>query len=332
MVDLQTTYMGMRLAHPVIASASPLSKDTDGVKRLEDGGASAIVMFSLFEEQIRAEQAALEALASAGSDSFAESLSYFPPVEAYRVGPDRYLELIRRARESVGVPVIASLNGVTNEGWIDYAKQMHQAGASAIELNVYFIAADLDMTGRDVEQRFIDVLRAVKAAVPIPIALKTGPFFSAFGNMARRLDDAGADALVLFNRFYQPDFDLERLEVEPSLELSTPNEIRLPLLWIAVLAGRIKASLAATTGVHSGVEVVKYLLAGADAVMSTSAVLEHGPTHLGRLVTELRAWLEGREYSSVTQMKGAMSQLKVADPIAFERANYIKVLETYKPR
>ncbi|CAN5878770.1 dihydroorotate dehydrogenase-like protein [soil metagenome] len=332
MVDLETTYMGMRLAHPVIASASPLSKDTDGIKRLEDGGASAIVMFSLFEEQIRGEQEALEVLSSAGSNSFAESLSYFPPVDAYRVGPDRYLELIRRARESVRVPIIASLNGITNEGWIDYAKQMHQAGASAIELNVYLVAADLDMTGRDVEQRFVDILGAVKASVPIPVALKKGPLFSAFGNMARRLDEAGADALVLFNRFYQPDFDLERLEVVPNLELSTPSEIRLPLLWIAVLAGRIKASLAATTGVRSGVEVVKYLLAGADAVMSTSAVLDHGPAHLGRLVTELREWLEARDYSSVTQMKGAMSQLKVADPASLVRANYIKVLETYKTR
>ena len=330
MVDLETTYMGMRLAHPVIASASPLSKDTDGVKRLEDGGASAIVMFSLFEEQIRRDQEALEELSAMGSESFAESLSYFPPIEAYRVGPDRYLELIRRARESVRVPIIASLNGVTNEGWIDYAKQMHQAGASAIELNVYFIAADLDLTGGDVEQRYIDILRAVKASVPIPVALKTGPFFSAFGNMARRLDEAGADALVLFNRFYQPDFDLERLEVAADLQLSTPSEIRLPLLWIAVLAGRIKASLAATTGVHSGLEVVKYLLAGADAVMTTSAVLAHGPGQLGKLVTELRAWLEARDYASVTQMKGAMSQLKVADPTSFVRANYIKVLETYK--
>ncbi len=332
MADLETTYMGMRLAHPVIASASPLSKDCDGIKRLEDGGASAIVMFSLFEEQIRAEQEALEVLSAAGSESFAESLSYFPPAAAYRVGPDQYLELIRRARESVRVPIIASLNGITNEGWIDYAKQMHQAGASAIELNVYFIPAELDLTGRDVEQRFVDILRSVKAAVPIPVAMKMGPFFSAFGNMARRLDEAGADALVLFNRFYQPDFDLERLEVVPNLQLSTPHEIRLPLLWIAVLAGRIKASLAATTGVHSGIEVVKYLLAGADAVMSTSAVLEHGPAHLGKLVLQLREWLDRRGYASVAQMKGSMSQRKVADPSAFERANYIKVLETYKAR
>jgi dihydroorotate dehydrogenase (fumarate) len=289
-------------------------------------------MFSLFEEQIRIEQEALEALSTAGAESYAESLTYFPQVEAYRVGPDHYLELIRRARESVRVPIIASLNGITNEGWIDYAKQVHQAGASAIELNVYFIPADLDITGAEVEQRFLDILGTVKRAVPIPVAMKLSPFFSAFGNMARRLDEAGADALVLFNRFYQPDFDLEHLEVVPNLHLSTPSEIRLPLLWIAVLAGRIKASLAATTGVHSGVEVVKYLLAGADAVMSTSAVLQHGPAHLGTLVADLRTWLEKRDYASVAQMKGAMSQRKVADPTAFERANYIKILETYKPR
>ena len=332
MVDLTTTYMGMKLAHPVVASASPLSKDLDGVKRLEDGGAAAIVMFSLFEEQIRAEQEALEALSAMGSESTAESSSYFPAIDAYRVGPGRYLELLRKARAAVKVPLIASLNGTTSEGWTDYARQVHEAGASAIELNVYFIAADLDMSGLDVEQRYIDILRAVKAAVPIPVALKTGPFFSAFGNMARRLDDAGADALVLFNRFYQPDFDLERLEVVPNLDLSTSAEMRLPLLWIAVLAGRIKASLAATTGAHAATDVVKYLLAGADVVMSTSAVLHHGPAHLGKLAAGLREWMDARGYASVTQMRGAMSQLKVTDPTAFERANYIKVLETYKPR
>jgi dihydroorotate dehydrogenase (fumarate) len=332
MIDLATTYMGMRLPHPVIASASPLSKDLDGIKRLEDGGAAAVVMFSLFEEQIRAEQEALEVLSLAGSESFAESLSYFPNAAPYRVGPEHYLELIRRARESVRVPIIASLNGVTSEGWIDYAKQMHQAGASAIELNVYLIATDLDMTSVDVEQRVVDILRAVKAAVPIPVAMKVSPFFSAFGNMARRLDEAGADGLVLFNRFYQPDFDLDRLEVVPNLELSTPSEIRLPLMWIALLKGRLEASLAATTGVHSGVEVVKYLLAGADVVMTTSSVLTHGPARLGKLVTELTAWLESRDYESVAEMRGAMSQAKVKDPGRFVRANYIRVLETFRSR
>lgn len=330
MVDLRTTYMGLELAHPVIASASPLSKDVDGIKRLEDGGAAAIVMFSLFEEQIRHEREAVEHLTDLGAESFAESLSYFPALPDFRVGPDRYLTLIRRAREAVRVPILASLNGVTSEGWVDYAKQIHQAGASAIELNVYSIAADLALTGRDVEERYLAILRAVKAAVPIPVAMKLSPFFSAFGNMAKQLDDAGADALVLFNRFYQPDFDLERLEVVPNLELSSPGEIRLPLLWIAVLHGRVRASLAATTGVHTPAEVLKYLMAGADAVMTTSSLLRKGPQHLGALVAGARAWMEQRGYASVAQMKGSMSQRKVADPAAFERANYLRILESFR--
>ena len=329
MVDLETTYMGMRLAHPVIASASPLSKDIDGVKRLEDGGASAVVMFSLFEEQIRLEQEALDALSTAGSESCAESLTYFPPADSYRVGPDRYLELIRRARESVRVPVIASLNGITSEGWTDYARQMHQAGASAIELNVYFIAADLDTNGRDVEQRFVDILRTVKAAVPIPVALKMGPFFSAFGNMARRLDEAGADALVLFNRFYQPDFDIENLEVVPNLILSTPHELLLRLNWVAVLYGKISADLAVTGGVHSGLDVLKSMMAGARVAMMTSALLRNGIGHLATVRTELLKWMEEHEYESIHQMQGSMSQRAVADPSAFQRANYVKVLSSY---
>jgi dihydroorotate dehydrogenase (fumarate) len=329
MVNLETTYMGLTLAHPVVASASPLSKDLDGIRRLEDGGAAAIVMFSLFEEQIRHEAAALEHLVDVGTDSFAESLSYFPAGLDFRVGPGRYLELVRRAREAVRVPLIASLNGVTSEGWTDYARQLQQAGASAIELNVYYVAADIDVTGREVEQRYIDVLRAVKAAVTIPIAIKVGPFFSAFANVARQLDEAGADALVLFNRFYQPDFDLEKREVAASLELSTPSEIRLPLLWLAVLHGRLKASLAATTGVYGPAEVVKYLLAGADVVMMTSALLRHGPGHLRTIVDQTSEWLEGHGYASVRELRGAMSQRKVSDPSAFERANYIRMLERY---
>jgi dihydroorotate dehydrogenase (fumarate) len=329
MVDLRTRYMGLELAHPIVASASPLSKDLDGVRSLEDSGASAIVMFSLFEEQIRHESAALDHLVDAGSESFAESLSYFPDVGALHIGPSRYLELLRRAREAVRVPVIASLNGTTSEGWIDYTRQLQQAGASAIELNVYQIAADPDVTGAQIEQRTIDVLRAVKRAVSIPVAIKLGPFFSAFANMARRLDEAGADALVIFNRFYQPDFDLERREVVPSLELSTPHEARLPLLWLAVLHGRVRCSLAATTGVHGPEEVVKYLMAGADVAMKTSALLQRGPAHLRTLVDATRAWLASHDYASVAQLRGSMSQRKVSDPSAFERANYIRVLESY---
>ncbi len=330
MIDLATTYLGLRLEHPVAASAGPLSHTLDGIRQLEDAGAAAIVLFSLFEEQIRLENAATEHLIGVGAESFPEALDYFPAVENYEVGPEPYLELIRRAREATGVPIIASLNGMTREGWVDFARKIEQAGASALELNVYYIPADLSATGRDVEELYLDVLREIRAAVDIPIAMKLSPFFSAPGEMARRLVSDGADGLVLFNRFYQPDFDLETLEVTPALQLSRPDEIRLPLLWIAILHGRLKTSLAASTGVHSGDEVVKYLLAGADAVMTTSALLKHGPRHLETLLNGLRQWMERRGYSSVEQMKGAMSQANVADPAAFERANYIKTLESFQ--
>ncbi|OQW94968.1 MAG: dihydroorotate dehydrogenase [Beggiatoa sp. IS2] len=329
-MDLSTTYMGLKLKHPIIASASPLSGTLDSIKQMEDAGVSAMVMFSLFEEQIRQENAAFDYLIESGTESFAESISYFPPVEDYHVGPESYLNLIHRASEAVDIPIIGSLNGVTNEGWIDYAKQIQQAGAKGIELNIYYIPADLDMSGRDVEQRYLDIVRAVKNAVTIPVALKLSPFFSSMGNMARQFDQAGADALVLFNRFYQPDFDIEQLEVASTLEYSTPNEIRLPLLWIAVLYGRVKASLAATRGVHSADEVVKYLLAGADVVMVASAFLEHGPGFAKTLITGLQDWMEPRNYTSLQNLKGAMSRQHVVNPSAFERANYIKILESYK--
>lgn len=329
MPDLRTTYLGLELPHPLVASASPISKDLDGIKRLADAGAAAIVLFSLFEEQIRHERAALAHLTEVGTESFAEALSYFPDPARYRVGPDRYLELVRRARAATSIPIIASLNGITSEGWVDYAGHLQEAGATALELNVYFVPASLEMTGRDVEERVLAVLRAVKSRVSIPVAMKLSPFFSAFGHMARQLDDAGADGLVLFNRFYQPDFDLERREVVPSLDLSTPAELRLPLRWIALLHGRVRASLAATTGVHTAIEAVKVLMAGADAVMTTSALLQRGPEHIGTITAGLAEWLERHELVSVTQMKGSMSQRNVADPTAFERANYLKVLESY---
>jgi dihydroorotate dehydrogenase (fumarate) len=322
--------MGMELQHPIVASASPLSGSVASIRRLEDAGAAAVVLFSLFEEQLKHESAALEYLMTAGTESFAESLSYFPEVDDYTVGPDRYLELVRQASEAVDIPIIASLNGITNTGWIEYARLMQEAGARGIELNIYYIPADLTTSGREVEQRYIDIVKAVKAAVSIPVAVKLSPFFSAIGSMAKALDDAGADALVLFNRFYQPDFDLDKLEVAPNLQLSTPDEIRLPLLWIAVLHGKLRASLGATRGVHSPVEVVKYLMAGADAVMTTSALLKHGVDYLGTLREGLRTWMEMRRYGSVAQMKGSMSQRNVSDPTAFERANYIKTLESYK--
>jgi dihydroorotate dehydrogenase (fumarate) len=328
-MDLRTTYMGLPLRNPIVASASPLSEKLDNIKRMEDAGAAAVVMFSLFEEQIKRENASIERLITAGTNSFAESLSYFPDYEDYDTGPEEYLKLLRQAAEAVDIPVIGSLNGVTNEGWVDTARMMQEAGASGIELNIYYIPANLYMTGREVEHRYLDVLKAVKDSVSIPVALKLSPFFSAMGNMARQFDEAGADALVLFNRFYQPDFDLDKLDVKVNLELSTASEIRLPLLWIAVLYGRINASLAATRGVHSHIEAIKYLMAGADAVMTTSALLRHGIDFLTTLVDGLQTWMEDRQYESVQQMKGSMSQINCLDPGAFERANYIKIIESY---
>ncbi|MFZ4790994.1 MAG: dihydroorotate dehydrogenase-like protein [Candidatus Competibacteraceae bacterium] len=329
-MDLRTTYMGMELKHPIVASSSPLSGSVANIKRLEDAGASAVVLFSLFEEQLKHDSAAMEHLMTAGTESFAESLSYFPEVDDYTVGPDTYLDLLRRSSAAVDIPVIGSLNGITNTGWIEYAQLMQQAGARGIELNIYYIPADLTTSGREVEDRYLDIVKAVKAAVTVPVAVKLSPFFSAIGAMAKSLDDAGADALVLFNRFYQPDFDLDRLEVAPNLQLSTPDEIRLPLLWIAVLYGKLRASLGATRGVHTPIEVVKYLMAGADAVMTTSALLKNGVNYISTLRDGLKTWMEIHQYESVAQMKGSMSQQNVADPTAFERANYIKTLESYK--
>ena len=329
-MDLRTRYLGLDLAHPVVASAGPLSKTLDGIRRLEDAGASAIVLFSLFEEQIQHENEAFDHLSEFGSESFAESLSYFPAVGQDSVGPDRYLDLVRRAREAVSVPVIGSLNGMTDHGWTSFARLIAEAGAHAIELNVFSLPTDPATSARDVEQRTVDLVSAVRRSVEIPVAVKLSPFFSAPGELASRLVAAGADGLVLFNRFYQPDFDLERLEVEPSLELSRPSEIRLPLLWLAVLHGRVHASLAGTTGVDSAAEVVKYVLAGADVAMTTSALLRHGAGHLRTLVSGLSEWLDRHGCDSVAQVRGSMSLRKVANPEAFERANYVRILQSYR--
>jgi dihydroorotate dehydrogenase (fumarate) len=332
MPDLSTSYLGLPLAHPIVASASPLSHSLDGIRRLEDGGAAAVVLFSLFEEQIRWENETLARLTAVGAESTGEATSYFPPIGDFAAGPDSYLDLVRQARQAVGVPVIASLNGVSPSGWIDYAGLMEDAGASAIELNIFFIPADPTITGREVEQRYEDIVSAVSTAVSIPVAVKLNPFFSAMGEMAGRLVSAGARGLVLFNRFYQPDFDLDRLDVAPTLELSSPAEIRLPLLWLALLHGRVEASLAATTGVHTASEVAKYVLAGADAVMTTSALLTRGPGHVRTMVDELSAWLDRKGFASVAQIRGSMSQRHVADPTAFERANYMKILQSWPRR
>jgi dihydroorotate dehydrogenase (fumarate) len=322
--------MGLNLKHPLVASAGPISKTLDGIKRLEDAGASAVVLFSLFEEQIRRENESFDYLMEAGTESFGESLSYFPAVEDYKLGPDAYLNLIRQATEAVDIPIIGSLNGVTDAGWAEYAKDISDAGAQAIELNIYYIPAGVGIAARDVEQRYLDIVKHVKGALSIPVSVKLNPFFSSIGEMANRFVDAGADGLVLFNRFYQPDFDLDELEVVPNLELSSASEIRLPLMWIAILRGHVKASLAATRGVETANEVVKYVMAGADVVMTTSALLRNGVGHMKTLVDGLSTWMEKRGYDSVEQMKGSMSQQKVADPSAFERANYIKVLGSFK--
>lgn len=331
-MDLSTTYLGLKLKSPIVASSSPLSQRVEDIRRLEEAGAGAVVMFSIFEEQIRHDAEALDHLLTAGSESFAEALSYFPDVGDYAVGTGKYLDLLHSAVSTVHIPVIGSINGVSPEGWIDYARQIEQTGAAAIELNAYYIATDADRTSEIVEQMYLDVVREVKAAVKIPVAMKLSPFFSATANMARRLAEAGADGLVLFNRFYQPDFDLDEMEVRSDLNLSTSAELRLPLRWIAILYGRVPCSLAATTGVHTGRDVAKCLLAGADVAMTCSALLKNGIGHLRVMLDELRDWMASKEYETVAEMKGAMSQQAVANPAAFERANYIKILEEYKSK
>jgi dihydroorotate dehydrogenase (fumarate) len=327
MPDLRTAYLGLSLEHPVVASSSPLSRTLDGIRRLEDAGASAIVLFSLFEEQLRFEgdDGGLLPAELRGGDGGSGGADAAP------ARPDEYLELIRAAREAVGIPIIASLNGVTDGGWTRYARAIQDAGADALELNIFHVPADIATSGREVEQRYVDVVLAVRSAVRIPLAVKVGPYFSSMGEMARRLIVAGADGLVLFNRFYQPDFDLDRIEVVPTLQLSERVEIRLPLLWLAILHGRLPVSLAATTGVETAGEVVKYLLAGADVVMTASSLLRHGPQHIRTLVTGLGKWLGSRGYHSVGQMRGTLSQLCVADPTSFERANYLRIMQEYRP-
>jgi dihydroorotate dehydrogenase (fumarate) len=300
------------------------------MKKLEDAGAAAVVMYSLFEEQIVHDAAELNHYLSYGTESFAESLTYFPESADYNLGPEEYVELLHRAKQSLGIPVIGSLNGTSTGGWITYAKKIEEAGADALELNVYYIPTDPKLTSQDVEERYLEALQAVKRTVKIPVAMKLSPFFSSMANMAQRLDDAGANGLVLFNRFYQPDIDLETLEVIPNVILSTQQALRLPLRWIAILHGRLKASLAATSGVHTVEDVVKMLMAGADVTMMCSALLKNGPQHIAHVLGKLDEWMLDHEYVSVHQMKGSMSQKSVADPAAFERANYMRALNTFK--
>lgn len=330
MTDLSTTYLGLKLKNPLVASASPLSKKIDRARKLEEAGVSAIVMYSLFEEQITHESLELDHYLTRGSDSFAEAQTYLPDGGMYGVSPEKYINQVTGLKKTLKIPVIGSLNGVSKGGWTSYAKKIEDAGADALELNLYYLVTDPELKSEEVEAAQVDLVAEVRNAIKIPLAVKISPFVTSLPNFARRIVDAGANGLVLFNRFYQPDFDLETLEVVPNLQFSTPFEIRLPLMWIALLYGKVKASLAATSGVHSGLEVLKYLMAGADVVMTTSALLQHGVSHLGTLLQQVREWMESHEYESVSQMKGSMSQRNVADASAFERANYIKVLESFK--
>ncbi|MFM8331338.1 MAG: dihydroorotate dehydrogenase-like protein [Candidatus Methylumidiphilus sp.] len=325
-MNLATTYMGLTLKHPIAASASPLSGGLDSIKSLEDGGAAAIVMPSLFEEKVRCDNELFSDLMELGTHCYAESLHYFGKTDMWQADAENYLDLLRRASAAVDLPVIASLNCVTRTGWAEYARQMQQAGAAGIELNIYAVESDMDIRGAAVEQRYLDIVADVKASVAIPIAVKLSPLFSAMGNMAKRLDQAGADALVLFNRFYQPDIDVQSLRATPFFGLSQGSEIRLPLLWMALLHGKLSASLAATRGVETHEEVVKYLLAGADVVMVASALLRNGPGYTATLLDGLKKWMAARGFASVGQFRGAMSQGKADNPGAFQQANCARVL------
>jgi dihydroorotate dehydrogenase (fumarate) len=331
-MDLSTSYLGFELDHPIVPSASPLTEHLDTIKQLEDHAAPALVLHSLFEEQITHESLELHHYSEYGTDSFAEALSYLPAHDDYELDTDTYLELIRGAKESTAIPIIASLNGATPGGWIEYAQLIEDAGADALELNIYYVAADPNLTGRDVEQMYLDVLKSVRQAVKLPIAIKMSPFISGLAHFAGELAGHGADSLVLFNRFYQPDFDLAKLEVVPNLQLSTSEEMRLPLRWISILCGHVSCSLAATTGVHTPLDALKYLMAGADVTMTASALLQNGPSYLRTLIDGLKAWMEENEYESVQQMKGSMSHQKVDDPALLERANYMKVLQSFKEK
>jgi dihydroorotate dehydrogenase (fumarate) len=329
-IDIRVKYLGLSLRSPLVPSASPLSADIGNIKKFEDVGAGAVVLPSVFEEQIQKEDEELEKHLSAGTESFAEATTFFPTPKEFKLGPDQYLELIRKAKESVRIPVIASLNGSSPGGWTDYAKKIQEAGADALELNIYYIPTDGKLRSSAIESSYIDILTLVRKSVTIPIAVKLSPFFTSMVNMAKRLTKAGADGLVLFNRFYQPDINLETLEVENSVLLSTPQARRVPLRWIAILYGQVKADLAATSGIHSGHDALKMLMAGATITMMCSALLKNGINHIQTVEKEMVEWMEKHEYESVEQLRGCLSQKKCPDPSAFERAQYIRALQGFK--
>ncbi len=330
MADLTTTYLGLKLKNPLVASASPLSEKVDNVRKMEESGVAAVVMYSLFEEQILRESLQLDHFLNFGTESFAEALTYFPEMGHYTLAPDIYVETLHRIKQAVSIPVIGSLNGVSTGGWIDYAHKIEQAGADALELNLYYLPTDPDLTSAELEDTYIQLVSDVRATVKIPLAVKLSQFFTTLPNLARRLTKAGANGLVLFNRFYQPDFDLEELTVVPNLVLSTSNELRLPLRWIALLYGRIPTDFAITSGVHTAEDMIKSIMAGASVTMVASELLTKGIGRAAEMVADYQNWLDEKEYISTTQMKGSMSQQAVADPAAFERSNYMKVLNSYQ--
>jgi dihydroorotate dehydrogenase (fumarate) len=330
-MDLTTTYLGLKLKNPLVPSSSPLSRNLSSLRRMEDNGAAAVVLYSLFEEQITMEDQTLNHYLTQGVESFPEALTYFPEATEYATGPEEYLEHIRKAKKALDIPIIASLNGVSTGGWVKYAQNVEEAGADALEMNVYYLPTDPNLSGADVEGIYLDVLRDVKEAVSIPLAMKLSPYFSALANMAKKLDETGANGLVLFNRFYQPDLDVENLEVVPHLLLSTSAELRLPLRWIAILYGRVEADLALTTGIHTAEDVLKGLMAGACVTMMASELLRNGVGRLQEVLVDLERWLVEYEYESVAQLQGSLSQINCAEPAAFERANYMRVLSSFAP-
>src|SRR5215216_1085152 len=330
MTDLSTTYLGLNLKNPLVASASPLSKKIDKARKLEEAGVSAIVMYSLFEEQIIHESLELDHYLSRGTDSFPEALSHLPDGGLYAVSPERYLNQVTGLKKALNIPVIGSLNGVSRGGWTNYARKIEEAGADALELNMYYLATDPDSSSANIENMQVELVAEVKSAITIPLAVKISPFVTSLPYFAKRLVEAGADGLVLFNRFYQPDFDLEELEIVHSLDLSTPAELRLPLRWISILSGKINTDFALTSGVHSHTGVLKAMMAGAKVAMMASSLLHNGEQSVGLILSELQAWMEQHEYQSIQQMQGSMSQKSVKEPVAFERANYMKVLGSFR--
>ena len=330
MTDLSTTYLGLNLKNPLVVSASPLSKNIDKARKLEEAGVSAIVMHSLFEEQIIHESLELDHFLTRGTDSSAESMSYFPDSDTYLVGPEKYLHHVTELKKALKIPVIGNLNGVSKGGWTKYAKQIQDAGADALELNLYYIPTDLNLTSQELENAQVELVAEVKAAISIPLAVKLSPFITALPNFVRRIVDAGANGLSLFNRFYQPDFDLEELKIIPSLDLSTSAEMRLPLRWISILHGKVNADFALTSGIHTAPDIVKAMMAGAKVSMMASALLQGDKQTIPSILTELENWLKQREYTSIKQMQGSMSQKSVKEPAAFERANYMNVLSSFR--